>query len=79
MKTMSGTYTTTRDKGKTYTYDLTWKSSPSGVMWEAKVRHNGELSGTPTGIFAIEMGHPELGHVLSKLIESCIENRVGVD
>jgi hypothetical protein len=78
---LKGKYTTKRDGGLEYTYE-----AESGMVgqaqrdwhWVAKVRRNGHLAGTPSGMVKNAKSFVE-DPMLRRMVESAIEDRVGVD
>jgi hypothetical protein len=68
-----------RKKGerRTYDYEGSWLITEQGIVWEAKVRHDGELVGTPSGILLAGSDNPR--ESVKALVERAIEDLAGID
>lgn len=80
MDTINGKYTAKRN-GIEYEYEITVRSAipENTLIWEAKIRRDNQLAGTPSGQM-LGLGKIDgVQNLIRKWIESCIEDRVGVD
>lgn len=77
MNEIKGIYTTKRDGGLRYTYEANWgpTDDPTWLAWDAKVRKDGDLVGTPNGQF---MKVPDVAETVASLVCDAIEHRAGV-
>lgn len=75
---ISGSYTTTRDGGISYAYDAFWTESGRTVLWDAKVRHEGNLVGSPSGTLEDVPRGSEIAPLVRAAISTAIEDRSGI-
>jgi hypothetical protein len=75
---ISGKYTTKRDGGIAYTYEATWHRANEAFAWDAKVKRDGQLVGTPNGQLILMAGD-DLAETVAALVCDSIEHRVGTD
>jgi hypothetical protein len=78
MHSVQGIYTTKRDGGIVYTYELTWYETEQGANWDAKVWRDGLAVGTPGGTL-LDRNVLEYGELAIGMVEASIEQRVGLD
>jgi hypothetical protein len=79
VSTASGTYTTERDGGLAYQYDAIWHRNGATVTWSARVRRDGESFSVIDGQINLAIGVIDPEAAVRRLVESSIEQRVGVD
>jgi hypothetical protein len=82
VSTASRTYTTERDGGVEYQYDATWERFGNSVTWSARVRRRqGESFSVIDGQFNLGQspGAVDVEAAVRRLVETSIEDRVGVD
>ena len=75
---ISGTYVTNRG-GITYAYDGFWTEIEKKVRWDAKVRRDGELVGTPNGVIEEVPRNTDIDGLVRTNIETAIEDKINVD
>ena len=73
---IEGNYTAKRN-GTEYTYEADWTVTGSQATWNAKVRCEGELHGTPNGIIH-NVVLASIDKQVRALVENSIEIRAGV-
>ena len=76
---ISGSYTTTRDGGISYAYDAFWTESGRTVLWDAKVRHEGTLVGSPSGVINDVPNGTEVAPLVRTAIATVIEDKVKIE
>ena len=74
---ISGTYTTSR--GITYAYDGFWTELGKKVRWDAKVRRDGELVGTPSGAIDEVPRNTNIDSLVRANIETSIQDKIDAD
>jgi hypothetical protein len=72
---ISGTYVTNRG-GITYAYDGFWTEHEKKVRWDAKVRRDGELVGTPNGVLEDVPRNTDIDALVRTTIEASIEGQI---
>lgn len=72
---ISGTYVTNRG-GITYAYDGFWTEVQKKVRWDAKVRRDGALVGTPKGVMEDVSRNSNIDALVRTAIETAIENEI---
>ena len=72
---MSGTYVTNRG-GISYAYDGFWTEIEKTVRWDARVRRDGELVGTPNGFIEEVPRNSDINALVRASIETAIEGKI---
>ena len=75
---ISGTYVTNQG-GFTYAYDGFWTKKERKVSWDAKVRRDGDLVGTPNGVLEEVWRNTDIDALVRTTIETSIEGKISVD
>jgi hypothetical protein len=75
---ITGSYTTKRDQGLTYTYEATYQSDGAGLTWMAKVWRDGNFKGTPNGKVLTVSGI-DVANTVRGLVEAAIESMAGIN
>ena len=70
---ISGNYVTRRG-GVTYAYDGFWTEVEKKVRWDAKVRRDGELVGSPKGVLEDVPRNTDIDALVRTTIETAIED-----
>jgi hypothetical protein len=76
-KTTTGTYTTTRDGGLTYTYEASWRVFGKNATWHGKVLHQGKIVASPSGQIW-NVGAADLTDQVQRQVELTIERRAAL-
>jgi hypothetical protein len=72
---ISGTYVTNRG-GITYAYDGFWAEVEKKVRWDAKVRRDGTLVGSPSGVIEDVPRNTDIDALVRTNIETSIEDKI---
>jgi hypothetical protein len=75
---ISGTYVTSRG-GTTDAYDGFRAEIEKKVRWDAKVRRDSELVGTPNGVIEEVPRNTHIDALVRTAIETAIEDEINVD
>lgn len=69
----AGLYLVKRDGGLLYNYEAFWTAVGNRIFWSARISHNGQPKGQPTGVIRM-MGQATPHEAIRKLVEFSIEN-----
>lgn len=76
---ISGSYTTERNGGISYAYDAFWTESGRSVLWDAKVRREGTLVGSPSGTIEDVPRGSEIAPLVRAAICAAIEKKENIE
>lgn len=74
---VSGSYTTRRDDGLTYDYEVFWKSIGDMAIWYSRVTRDGMPKGRPSGTLDLAP-LPDIETQVTRVLEFRIEELSGV-
>ena len=76
---INDSYTTRRCNPVTYDYSIIWTRRGNAIVWKAKVRQNAEFIGALRGRVDNPPADSEVTPLVKGLIESGIEQRLGMN